>query len=1100
MKARWLWLLLLVPVALGLSRLRFDTDVLNLLPADLPEVRGIKLWQEHFDGAGDLLITLRTDDPDESARLAESLAVALRGAPGLATEVHWQAPWREHRGDSAGLIAAMWLNQPLRDVEQLRARLEPGRVREHLVELREQLAVSLSPDELARLSYDPLGLLDLPGSAATPFAQGDGDGPPFASEAGTFRVVHVQPPALSGGYEVALEWLRLAREVVGRWRAETEGADRCVLGWTGGPAFVAEISASMERDMKWSISGTALVVVLLFGMAHRRLRPLLWLLVLLGVSLLLTMATGGLLFGKLNVVSLGFAAILLGLGVDYALVLYQERLAHPRVPIAEIRRWTASGIGWSAATTAGAFALLNFGGLPGLAQLGSLVAVGVGFSAAVMIAWFLPPLESSIPLAKEVAARQENVSARRRPLLFPGVSLLLGLASLALVFTRPPAIDASATPLRPVGSAAYAVMAELREAIGGDETWPVLITGATKQQVADELEVVRGQLTELTDAGSIESFTLPDSLWPNPRQQSDNRAAIGSLLSRQTNLLAAARAAGFTDDSFALANAVFATWRVALASDGHFEPDNAVSRWVTRQSVARDGDSWIAGGMIEPAAASAEGDWVDRLQRDEVTVAGWERLGPAILEEVKGHLRWLLGSIVVVQLFALWMAFRRMSEVLLSVLALALGGALLLAVMSLAGWSWNLMNLMAVPLLLGATEDYAIHTQLSLRRNRGDTRATFHATGKAVLLCAATTATGFGSLAFSSNAGLASLGQVCAVGVLCAAFVTCVFLPKWWQLLNPEPETRNAKPETANPKLQTPNSKLETNQPSRFYRSFAWRLGMSCVRVLPVGLSRFIGSRLALAYAVIARQRRRVVESNLRPVCGGDVGEARRAAWRLFRNFGLKVADLLRYESGVAVDPLFRELPARDRFAIPAGRGALLLTVHLGNWEFGAPLLRRLGVNLLVITLAEPGRGFTELREQARQRWGVETLVIGRDAFAFVEVLKRLQSGAVIALLVDRPPPGSGVEVELFGRPFTASASAAELARASGCALLPVAIPWTPAGYEVVVLPEIVYDRGQLGDREARRALTQEILRAFAPVIRQHPDQWFHFVPVWPAR
>ena len=115
------------------------------------------------------------------------------------------------------------------------------------------------------------------------------------------------------------------------------------------------------------------------------------------------------------------------------------------------------------------------------------------------------------------------------------------------------------------------------------------------------------------------------------------------------------------------------------------------------------------------------------------------------------------------------------------------------------------------------------------------------------------------------------------------------------------------------------------------------------------------------------------------------------------------------------------------------------------------------------------------MRERARRRWGVETLVIGQDAFAFVEVLKRLQAGAVIALLVDRPPPGSGVAVELFGQPFNASASAAELARASGCALLPVAIPWTPAGYEVLTLPEIQYERAKLGDRESRRALTQEM-------------------------
>ena len=68
MKSRpWLWLLLLLPVAFGLSRLRFDTEVLNLLPARLPEVQGLKLWQEHFAGAGDLLITIRTGDAAISA-------------------------------------------------------------------------------------------------------------------------------------------------------------------------------------------------------------------------------------------------------------------------------------------------------------------------------------------------------------------------------------------------------------------------------------------------------------------------------------------------------------------------------------------------------------------------------------------------------------------------------------------------------------------------------------------------------------------------------------------------------------------------------------------------------------------------------------------------------------------------------------------------------------------------------------------------------------------------------------------------------------------------------------------------------------------------
>jgi lauroyl/myristoyl acyltransferase len=87
--------------------------------------------------------------------------------------------------------------------------------------------------------------------------------------------------------------------------------------------------------------------------------------------------------------------------------------------------------------------------------------------------------------------------------------------------------------------------------------------------------------------------------------------------------------------------------------------------------------------------------------------------------------------------------------------------------------------------------------------------------------------------------------------------------------------------------------------------------------------------------------------------------------------------------------------------------------------------------------------------------------------------------------------------VELFGKPFAASIAAAELARATGCGLVPVIIVREGDGYAAEVLPEVKYDRAAIGDRASRIRLTQEILRAFEPAIRQHVEQWYHFVPVW---
>ena len=151
-----------------------------------------------------------------------------------------------------------------------------------------------------------------------------------------------------------------------------------------------------------------------------------------------------------------------------------------------------------------------------------------------------------------------------------------------------------------------------------------------------------------------------------------------------------------------------------------------------------------------------------------------------------------------------------------------------------------------------------------------------------------------------------------------------------------------------------------------------------------------------------------------------------------------------------------------------------------------------------VLTLAEPGRNFTRLRQASRARWKIDTMVVGNDPLAFVEIIKRLEGGATVALLIDRPPAASAITVELFGRPFEASIAAAELARASGCALLPVYIPWQPGGYAAHMLPAIPYDRATLRDRSARQQLTQNLITIFEPIIRQYLDQWYHFVPVWP--
>lgn len=289
-------------------------------------------------------------------------------------------------------------------------------------------------------------------------------------------------------------------------------------------------------------------------------------------------------------------------------------------------------------------------------------------------------------------------------------------------------------------------------------------------------------------------------------------------------------------------------------------------------------------------------------------------------------------------------------------------------------------------------------------------------------------------------------------------------------------------------------------RPSAFYQGTLWRAGLGLARVLPLGFSLAFTGALARGYGRLHLRRRAVVVGNLLPWFDGNRAESEAATDRLFLNFGRKLTDLMRFEAGLPLARRFVALHDWERFAAmhARGRGVLMLTPHLGNWEIGAPLLIERGLSLLVITQEEPAGDLTELRRRSRERWGIETLVVGRDAFAFVEIIKRLEGGACVAMLIDRPPAPGAVPVTLAGRPFHASVAPAELARASGCSLAGVYIVEEGRGYEAHVLPEFAYDRRALGQREERRRLAQRIMTGFEPVIRNYADQWYHFVPLWP--
>jgi predicted RND superfamily exporter protein len=109
----------------------------------------------------------------------------------------------------------------------------------------------------------------------------------FVSDDGTFRVLYIRAARELRDYRECIEWMDSVKSIIENAVWETKPA-AVELGYTGRPAFEAEAATGMQREMTFSAGGTAVVIAVLFWLAHRRLKPMLWLLALLATVLAAT--------------------------------------------------------------------------------------------------------------------------------------------------------------------------------------------------------------------------------------------------------------------------------------------------------------------------------------------------------------------------------------------------------------------------------------------------------------------------------------------------------------------------------------------------------------------------------------------------------------------------------------------------------------------------------------------------------------------------------------------------------------------------------------------------------------------------------------------
>ena len=294
-----------------------------------------------------------------------------------------------------------------------------------------------------------------------------------------------------------------------------------------------------------------------------------------------------------------------------------------------------------------------------------------------------------------------------------------------------------------------------------------------------------------------------------------------------------------------------------------------------------------------------------------------------------------------------------------------------------------------------------------------------------------------------------------------------------------------------------------------FYSAETFERAVALARQLPFGFTRWLAAKVGVLSARLSSERFEIQKKNLSPVMreGGAALDA--LVRRNFSRFLVTLADYCLYaDSGAkgkgsprgrrrrSTGELVSAFEGREHLdaATQSGRGVLLVTGHVGNWELGGFHLAELGLPVRVVTYPEPDDRLDAWRRSVREAWGIGTITVGDDAFALVDVIRALRDGAVVAMLIDRPPQGTAVRLPFFGREAPFGGGVELLANKSDCVVLPAFCLLDATDRYVFSALEPL--RSGAGENRSQ-PLMSNLVRILEDVVHKHPDQWFNYVPVW---
>jgi predicted RND superfamily exporter protein len=788
------------------SRIHFDADVLNLLPQRDPLVAQFRQVLAEFGATDTLLVVVRPKSSTElelALALADALEAQLTQSP-LLTRVEARL------ADPVLLAEAVLAHAPLfldeKGREELAQRLTPQGLRKRAAEIRQALELPQAMVAKELVTRDLLGLLPLllqglPHGAAALSVDASSGYYLAADHSLLVLLAYPQRPAQDIAFDeelfadLAQRVAKAKGQVAEDWGLAEEDLPTVEVG--GGHRIALEDAKLIRKDTIFNSFTSLLGVGLLLFLAFGRWRAFAVTGAPLAAGLAATFAFAGFLFPNLSQAAAGFSALLIGLGIDFSIVLYARYQEERSLGLSCHPAWETSALEVGPAIFLGALTTLAtfYAFLPthfvGLQHLGLLTGTGILFMA--LAALLLLPAFSALAQEKATAKapapwlRLEGAltwAQRHRAWVLSASALLSGI-SLFLAFSLP--FDDDVRHLRSAANQGVQIQEEVAKAFG--QSFNAM---GVRLQAGDELALLQQAqafveaLRPLQRAGILTHVDSLASLVPPLGQQ---QKALSWLAAQKLD-----------------PEAVVATFRQALADQGLVPDAFAPGLELVRRMLSPQGlvtyQMW-QGTALEPVIRRSmyQGHgYVSTLVSIYTPAGTWRRQAPPqlvqLVQQTPGaslvgvnvlaeHLRQVvrrdallataLGLVVVWVLLVLQL--RRGTHALLCLLPVAFG--LLLAGGTAAALKLPLtpLNVFVAVMVIGIASDYGIHLVHRLRENPQGLAGT----ARALALAALTTMVGFGSLVTSHYPGLASIGWMTVFGVFWSVLAALLLLPVLWR-------------------------------------------------------------------------------------------------------------------------------------------------------------------------------------------------------------------------------------------------------------------------------------------------------------------------------